>query len=226
MAKKNAESEKKKKSSKAGGPASGKKESKSDLKKKGPKNPVGVMDTTLRDGHQSLLATRFRTEDMIPILDDMNKIGFVAMEVWGGATFDSATRFLNEDPWERLSIMKKHLPDTKTSMLLRGQNLVGYRHYADDLVEPFVVQAAETGIDIFRVFDALNDERNMESSFKAISEKTDKHIQGTICYSLTQRKLGGPIYNLEYYKEKARILEDMGAHSLCIKGHGGHPGAA
>jgi pyruvate carboxylase subunit B len=199
--------------------ASPKKESKkkkSKKEKKGKNNPVKVMDTTLRDGHQSLLATRMRIEDMVPILDDMNKVGFHALEVWGGATFDSATRFLNEDPWERLAIMKKHLPDTNTSMLLRGQNLVGYRHYADDLIEPFVVQAAETGMDIFRVFDALNDERNMVSSYKAI-KKTGKHIQGTVCYTLTERHLGGPVYNIDYYIEKAKIMEDMGADSLCIK---------
>jgi pyruvate/oxaloacetate carboxyltransferase/biotin carboxyl carrier protein len=185
-------------------------------KKAKPKNPVGIMDTTLRDGHQSLLATRFRTEDMIPVLTLLNKAGFAAMEVWGGATFDSTTRFLNEDPWERLAVIRKNMPDTKLQMLLRGQNLVGYRHYADDVVEAFVEKTAETGLDIFRVFDALNDERNMISSFKAI-KKTGKHIQGTICYSLTERRLGGPIYNLKYYTQKARTLVDMGADSICLK---------
>lgn len=180
------------------------------------KNPVGIMDTTLRDGHQSLLATRLRTEDMIPILALLNKVGFAATEVWGGATFDSTTRFLNEDPWERLAVIRKYMPDTKLQMLLRGQNLVGYRHYADDVVEAFVEKTAETGLDVFRVFDALNDERNMISSFKAI-KNTGKHIQGTICYSLTERRLGGPIYNLKYYTDKAKILVDMGADSICLK---------
>jgi len=179
-------------------------------------NPVGIMDTTLRDGHQSLLATRLRTEDMIPILEKLNGAGFAAIEVWGGATFDSTTRFLNEDPWERLATMRRYLPDTKLSMLLRGQNLVGYRHYADDVVDAFVDKTAETGLDIFRVFDALNDERNMARSFKAI-KKTGKHIQGTICYSLTERRLGGPIYNIKYYLKKARTLVDMGADSICLK---------
>ena len=180
------------------------------------KNPVKVMDTTLRDGHQSLLATRLRMEDMVPLLKEMNKIGFAAMEVWGGATFDSTTRFLNEDPWERLTTFKKYLPDTPIQMLLRGQNLVGYRHYADDVVDAFVEKTAECGLDIFRVFDALNDERNMKQSFKAI-KKTGKQIQGTICYSLTERRLGGPIYNIDYYTGKAKTLEDMGADSICLK---------
>jgi len=174
------------------------------------------MDTTLRDGHQSLLATRMRTEDMIPILEVMDKIGFAAMEVWGGATFDSTTRFLNEDPWERLVTLKRALPNTPLQMLLRGQNLVGYRHYADDVVDAFVEKTAECGLDIFRVFDALNDERNMERSFQAI-KKTGRHIQGTICYSLTGPRLGGPIYNLDYYLKKARTLVDMGADSICLK---------
>ncbi|RMD81906.1 MAG: carboxylase, partial [Candidatus Dadabacteria bacterium] len=180
------------------------------------KHPLGIMDTTLRDGHQSLLATRLRTEDMLPICEKLDQAGFAAMEVWGGATFDAATRFLNEDPWERLATLRRALPNTKLQMLLRGQNLVGYRHYADDVVEAFVEKAAETGIDIFRVFDALNDERNMEASFRAI-KKTGKHIQGAICFSLTERRMGGPIYNVEYYVRKARTLADMGADSLCIK---------
>ncbi|HUT52033.1 MAG TPA: pyruvate carboxylase subunit B [bacterium] len=185
-------------------------------KKGGAKNPVRIMDTTLRDGHQSMLATRLRMEDMLPILDMMDRAGFAALEVWGGATFDTTTRFLNEDPWERLSLFKKHMPKTPLQMLLRGQNLVGYRHYADDVVDAFVEHSAATGIDIFRVFDALNDERNMQRSFAAI-KKTKKHVQGTICYSLTERRLGGPIYNTKYFLDKARIMEDMGADSLCLK---------
>ncbi|MDR9458721.1 MAG: pyruvate carboxylase subunit B [Dehalococcoidia bacterium] len=180
------------------------------------KNPLKIMDTTFRDGHQSLLATRMRTEDMEPIAAEMDKAGFYAMEVWGGATFDVPTRFLNEDPWEKPRILKRLMPNTPLSMLLRGQNLVGYRHYADDVVLPFVYKAAEVGIDIFRVFDAVNDLRNFEASFKAIKE-CGKHIQGTVCYSLTERKLGGPIYTIDYYVNKALAIQDMGADSICIK---------
>jgi pyruvate carboxylase subunit B len=156
------------------------------------------------------------TEDMQGIAEGMNKVGFYSMEVWGGATFDVATRFLNEDPWQRPRILKKLMPDTPLQMLLRGQNLVGYRHYADDVVTAFVHHAAEVGIDIFRVFDAVNDERNFETCLKAIKE-CGKHAQLTICYSLTERKMGGPVYNLDYYVNKALILQDMGADSLCIK---------
>jgi len=180
------------------------------------KNPLKITDTTLRDGHQSSLATRMRTEDMEAVAEEMDKAGFYSMEVWGGATFDVPTRFLNEDPWERPRLLKRLMPNTPLQMLLRGQNLVGYRHYADDVVDAFVHQAAEVGIDIFRVFDAVNDERNFEAPFKAIKE-CGKHIQGTLCYSLTERKLGGPIYNIDYYVKKALILQDMGADSICIK---------
>ncbi len=179
-------------------------------------NPLKITDVTFRDGHQSSLATRMRTEDMEGIAEEMNKAGFYSMEVWGGATFDVATRFLNEDPWERLRILKKLMPDTPLQMLLRGQNLVGYRHYADDVVTAFVHHAAEVGIDIFRVFDAVNDERNFITALKAIKE-CGKHAQLSICYSLTERKMGGPVYNLDYYIGKAIILQDMGADSLCIK---------
>ena len=180
------------------------------------KNPLKITDLTFRDGHQSNLATRMRTEDMLPIAEEMNKAGFYSMEVWGGATFDVACRFLNEDPWDRPRSLKKLMPDTPLQMLLRGQNLVGYRNYADDVVTAFVHHAAECGIDIFRVFDALNDERNLETSFKAIKE-CGKHAQLSICYSLTEPKMGGPVFNLDYYLDKARILEDMGADSICIK---------
>lgn len=178
--------------------------------------PVKITDLTLRDGHQSLLATRGRTEDLVAIAADMDKVGFWSMEVWGGATFDVMTRFLNEDPWERICLLKKLLPNTKLQMLLRGQNLVGYRHYADDVVTAFVHHAADCGIDVFRVFDAVNDERNFETSFKAIKDRK-KHIQGTLSYSLTQRKLGGPVYTIDYYVNKAIKLQEMGADSLCIK---------
>ena len=180
------------------------------------KKPVKITDLTLRDGHQSLFATRMTTEDMLPIAEKMNSIGFYSMEVWGGATFDVMTRFLNEDPWDRVRILKQKMPDTKLQMLLRGQNLVGYRNYADDVVEAFVEKAAEVGIDIFRVFDALNDERNFIACFKAI-KKCGKHIQGSVSYALTERRLGGPIFTIDYYVKKARIIEDMGADSFCIK---------
>ena len=180
------------------------------------KHPVKIMDLTLRDGHQSLFATRMRTEDMIPIAEDMDKAGFWAMEVWGGATFDAMHRFLGEDPWERVRTLKKHIKNTPFSMLLRGQNLVGYRNYADDVVRAFVEKSCEVGIDIFRVFDALNDLRNFETSVEVI-KKNGKHFQGAICFSLTERKMGGEVFNLNYYLDKAKNLEDMGADSICIK---------
>jgi pyruvate carboxylase subunit B len=180
------------------------------------KNPLKITDLTLRDGHQSLFATRMRTADMEPIAPEMNKVGFWSMEVWGGATFDVMTRFLNEDPWERIRILKKLMPDTRLQMLLRGQNLVGYRNYADDVVTAFVHHAADCGIDVFRVFDAVNDERNFITAFKAIKDKK-KHIQGSLSYSLTEPKLGGPVYNIDYFVNKALVIQEMGADSLCIK---------
>jgi pyruvate carboxylase subunit B len=180
------------------------------------RKPVKITDLTFRDGHQSLFATRMTTEDMLPIAERMDRIGFYSMEVWGGATFDVMTRFLNEDPWERVRILKQRMPNTKLQMLLRGQNLVGYRNYADDVVEAFVEKAAEVGIDIFRVFDALNDERNFITSFKAI-KRCGKHIQGAVSYALTERRLGGRLFNIDYYIQKARAIENMGADSLCIK---------
>jgi len=180
------------------------------------KNPLKITDVTLRDGHQSIFATRMRTEDMLPIAAEMDKAGFYSLEVWGGATFDVASRFLNEDPWDRPRKLKRLIPKTPLQMLLRGQNLVGYRHYADDVVVAFVKHAAECGIDIFRVFDALNDERNLETSLKAIKD-VGKHAQLSICYSLTEPKMGGPVFNLDYYVNKAKILQSMGADSICIK---------
>lgn len=179
-------------------------------------NPLKITDVTLRDGHQSSFATRMVTEDMASIAPEMNKAGFHSMEVWGGATFDVATRFLNEDPWDRPRILKKLLPDTPLQMLLRGQNLVGYRNYPDDVVTAFVHHAAEVGIDIFRVFDAVNDERNFQTALKAIKE-CGKHAQLSICYSITEPKMGGPVYTLDYYVNKALTLQEMGADSLCIK---------
>ena len=180
------------------------------------KKPIKITDTTFRDGHQSCLATRMRTEDMVPIAEELDQVGFHSVEIWGGATFDVAHRFLGEDPWERPKILKKLMPKTPFQMLLRGQNLVAYRNHPDDLVESFIEKSAEVGIDIFRCFDAVNDERNFETAFRVI-RKMGKHIQGTICYSLTERRMGGPVYHLNYYLGKAKILEDMGANSLCIK---------
>tara|TARA_Y100001960_G_scaffold333086_1_gene436415 strand:+ start:762 stop:2573 length:1812 start_codon:yes stop_codon:yes gene_type:complete len=174
-------------------------------------------DTTFRDGHQSLLATRLKTADMEPMAELMDTIGFHSMEVWGGATFDVATRYLIEDPWERLKRFKSLIKNTPLSMLLRGQSLVGYRNYADDVVEKFIERSAYNGIDVFRVFDALNDERNLEKSTTAI-KNVNKHLQLTICYSVTDGgSMGGPIYTLDYFTSKAKSLESMGADSICIK---------
>jgi len=178
--------------------------------------PLRLQDNTLRDGHQSLYATRMRTEDMIPVAEKMDEVGFWAMEVWGGATFDTMHRYLAEDPWDRLKTIKGYVRKTPLSMLIRGQNLVGYRQYPDDIVRAFVDKACDLGIDVFRVFDALNDLRNLETCVERIIAN-GKHFQGTICYSLTGRHLGGELYNLSYYVEKCRELESMGAHSICIK---------
>ncbi|MBU1344923.1 MAG: pyruvate carboxylase subunit B [Proteobacteria bacterium] len=179
-------------------------------------NPLLIEDLSLRDGHQSLFATRGRTEDMIPVAERMDEIGFWAAEVWGGATFDTMHRFLGEDPWERLRTLKRYFKKTPFSMLLRGQNLVGYRNYADDVARLFVKKTADNGMDIFRTFDALNDYRNFETVVPVIKE-CGKHFQGCICYTLTEARLGGEVYNLEYYIKKAKELEDMGADSICIK---------
>jgi oxaloacetate decarboxylase alpha subunit/pyruvate carboxylase subunit B len=180
------------------------------------KNPVKIMDLSIRDGHQSLFATRGRTEDMIPVAELMDEVGFWAIETWGGATFDTMHRFLNEDPWERLRTLKRYIKKTPFSMLLRAQNLVGYRNYADDLAYAFVDRAAENGMDVFRTFDALNDYRNFETVVKQI-KKSGKHFQGCICYTLTEPRLGGDVYNLDYYVDRAKALEDMGADSVCVK---------
>ena len=171
---------------------------------------VRITDTTLRDGHQSLWATRMRTPDMLPILETMDEIGYQSLECWGGATFDAALRFLDEDPWERLRLIKKHVVRTPLQMLLRGQNLVGYRHYGDDIVRRFVYKAAENGMDIFRVFDALNDIRNFETAAAAIKE-TGKHFQGAVVYTIS------PVHSLDHYVDVAHRLVDMGAESICIK---------
>ncbi|TSA26220.1 carboxylase [bacterium] len=179
-------------------------------------NPIKIQDLSFRDGHQSIFATRGRTEDMLPVADMMDEIGFYSMEVWGGATFDTMHRFLNEDPWERIRTLKKYIKKTPLSMLLRGQNLVGYRNYADDVVEAFVQRACDNGIDIFRMFDALNDFRNFETAVRII-KRNSRHFQGAICYSLTEPRLGGETYNLNYYLGKAKQLEEIGADTICIK---------
>jgi len=179
-------------------------------------NPLKVQDLSLRDGHQSLFATRGRTEDMIPVAEMMDEVGFWAVETWGGATFDTMHRFLNEDPWERLRTLKRYMPKTPFSMLLRAQNLVGYRNYADDVAKAFVDRTAANGMDIFRTFDALNDYRNFETVVEVIKE-TGKHFQGCICYSMTEPRMGGNVYTLDYYVDKAKELEAMGADTICIK---------
>jgi len=179
-------------------------------------NPIKIQDLTFRDGHQSLFATRVRTEDLLHVAELMDQVGFYSMEVWGGATFDVMHRYLGEDPWERIRVLKKHITKTPFSMLLRGQNLVGYRNYPDDIVEAFVQRCCDNGIDIFRVFDALNDFRNFQTAVKVI-KKNKKHFQGAICFSLTEQRMGGEIYNIEYYVSKAKQLENMGADTICIK---------
>lgn len=181
-----------------------------------PANPIKIQDNTFRDGHQSIYATRMKTEDMIPIAEEMDNCGFWAMEVWGGATFDTMHRFLDEDPWMRPRILKRYIRKTPFTMLLRGQNLVGYRHYADDVVRAFIDKSCEIGIDIFRCFDALNDYRNIETSVERI-KTNGKHFEGTVCYSLTENGLGGEIYTLDFYVNKAKELEGMGADTICIK---------
>jgi oxaloacetate decarboxylase alpha subunit len=173
---------------------------------KGPK----ITDTTLRDAHQSLWATRMRTEDMVPVLEKLDQVGYYSLEMWGGATFDVCIRYLNEDPWDRIRIIKQHVKRTPLQMLLRGQNLVGYVNYPDDIVEAFVFKAAEVGIDIFRVFDALNDTRNLEVPMRAV-KKAGKHLQACVVYTLS------PVHTNELYLETALRLQDMGADSICIK---------
>jgi len=171
---------------------------------------IEVTDLILRDAHQSLIATRMRTEDMLPICDKLDQVGYWSLEVWGGATFDACVRFLKEDPWERLRQLREALPNTRLQMLLRGQNLLGYRHYADDVVEAFVQKAADNGVDVFRVFDALNDLRNIEVAMKAV-KKAGKHAQGTICYTTS------PVHTSELFVQQAKDMQTMGADSIVIK---------
>lgn len=187
-----------------------------DINRPKAENPIKIMDLSLRDGHQSLFATRGRTEDMIPVAELMDQVGFWAVETWGGATFDTMHRFLNEDPWERIRTLKRYFKKTPFSMLLRAQNLVGYRNYADDVANAFMDRSCENGMDIFRTFDALNDYRNFQTVVPKI-KAYGKHFQGCICYTMTEPRLGGAVYNLDYYVSKAKELEAMGADSICIK---------
>ncbi|MEK7797184.1 MAG: pyruvate carboxylase subunit B, partial [Nitrospirota bacterium] len=175
-----------------------------------PARQVLLTDVALRDGHQSLLATRMRTEDMLDVADRLDAVGFWSLEVWGGATFDTCLRFLREDPWERLRALKRVMPRTRLQMLLRGQNLVGYRHYPDDVVGAFVERAAANGVDVFRVFDALNDIRNMEAPIAAV-RRVNKHVEASICYTTS------PVHSLDRFIELAKRLEDLGTDTLCIK---------
>jgi oxaloacetate decarboxylase alpha subunit len=171
---------------------------------------LGITDVVLRDGHQSLLATRMRLHDMLPIAAKLDQVGYWSVETWGGATFDSCIRYLGEDPWDRIRQLKAAMPNTPQQMLFRGQNILGYRHYADDLVEKFVERAAVNGVDVFRIFDALNDMRNLETAIKA-TIAVGKHAQGTISYTVS------PVHTLDLWVDLAKRVEDMGAHSICIK---------
>lgn len=174
------------------------------------KKPLGITEVVLRDAHQSILATRLRIEDMLPICEQLDQVGYWSIESWGGATFDACIRYLGEDPWERLRLLKKAMPNTRQQMLFRGQNILGYRHYADDVVDKFVERCVVNGIDVFRIFDAMNDMRNIERAVKAVLN-TDAHAQGTISYTTS------PVHTIDKWVEQGRIIEDMGAHSICIK---------
>ncbi|WP_370242788.1 sodium-extruding oxaloacetate decarboxylase subunit alpha [Alteromonas abrolhosensis] len=172
--------------------------------------PLALTELVLRDAHQSLLATRMRVEDMLPIAEKLDKAGFWSVESWGGATFDACIRYLGEDPWERIRKLKAAMPNTRQQMLLRGQNLLGYRHYADDVVTRFVERAHESGVDVFRIFDAMNDIRNLKTAIKATID-SGAHAQGTISYTVS------PVHNLKLWLEMAKQLEDLGVHSICVK---------
>lgn len=179
-------------------------------KRKRKRKPLGITDVVLRDAHQSLLATRMRLEDMLPVAEKLDKVGFWSLESWGGATFDACIRYLGEDPWQRIRELKKAMPNTPQQMLLRGQNLLGYRHYADDVVRAFVERAVANGVDVFRVFDAMNDPRNMKTALQAVKEN-GAHAQGTLAYTVS------PVHNLQSWLDLARELEDIGVDSLAIK---------
>ena len=174
------------------------------------RKPLRITDVVLRDAHQSLMATRMRIDDMLPIAAKLDRVGYWSLETWGGATFDACIRFLGEDPWERLRKLKAAMPNTPMQMLFRGQNILGYRHYADDVVEKFVERAAANGMDIFRIFDAMNDVRNLETAVNA-TLKVGKHAQGTLSYTIS------PVHNIDYWLDLGKRLEDMGCHSICIK---------
>ena len=171
---------------------------------------LGITEVVLRDGQQSLIATRLKIDDMIPILSKLDKVGYSSLEVWGGATYDCCLRFLDENPWKRLKIFKKYFKNTKLQMLLRGRNLVGYKKFDDEIISLFIKNAAVEGIDIFRIFDALNDVKNIKSSIDAVNE-TGKNSQGTFCYTTS------PVHNDKYWLSLAKTIEDMGATSLAIK---------
>ena len=172
---------------------------------------VGITETILRDAHQSLIATRMTTEEMLPALEMLDDIGYHSLECWGGATFDACLRFLGEDPWERLRTLRAQLPKTKLQMLFRGQNMLGYRHYADDIVEYFVQKSVANGIDVIRIFDALNDIRNLETSIKAALKEKGAHVQVAISYTT------GPVYDIDYFVKYAKQIEEAGAQSICLK---------
>ncbi|MBF0147444.1 MAG: sodium-extruding oxaloacetate decarboxylase subunit alpha [Magnetococcales bacterium] len=174
------------------------------------KKPLGITEVVLRDAHQSLLATRMRIDDMLPIAAKLDQVGYWSLETWGGATFDSCIRFLGEDPWERLRRLKAAMPKTPMQMLFRGQNILGYRHYADDVVEKFVERCAVNGMDVFRIFDAMNDVRNLETAIRAVV-KVGKHAQGTLSYTIS------PVHKTQFWLDMAKKMEDMGTHSICIK---------
>lgn len=174
------------------------------------KKALGITDVVLRDAHQSLFATRMRIDDMLPIAEKLDQVGFWSLETWGGATFDACIRYLGEDPWERIRELKKAMPNTPMQMLFRGQNILGYRHYADDVVDKFVERCAVNGVDVFRVFDAMNDMRNIETALKAV-KKQGKHAQGTIAYTLS------PVHTIDMWVEQGKLIEDMGADSIAIK---------
>ncbi|BBI76106.2 hypothetical protein HAALTHF_52770n [Vreelandella aquamarina] len=177
------------------------------------KRPLGITDVVLRDAHQSLFATRLRLDDMLPIAEKLDKVGYWSLETWGGATFDACIRYLGEDPWERIRALKEAMPNTPQAMLLRGQNLLGYRHYADDVVDKFVERAKTNGVDVFRVFDAMNDPRNLERAIKAVRQ-VGGHAQGTISYTVS------PVHTLDSWVDLAKTIAAMGADSLAIKGYG------
>ena len=172
--------------------------------------PLGITDVVLRDAHQSLFATRMRIDDMLPIAEKLDQVGFWSLESWGGATFDACVRFLGEDPWERIRELSKAMPNTPQQMLFRGQNILGYRHYADDLVEKFVERAAVNGVDVFRIFDAMNDPRNLECAIAAVRQQ-GKHAQGTLSYTVS------PVHNIDSWINLGKQIASMGADSIAIK---------